>query len=919
MIILLGTHCSTLYTIPMKNLKTLWIVSHWIRRNAFDLIQVCLIGLLFGFTARAEPLYLLENAQIKFQLNPATGQYEIQEKTTGEIWRSNPFVPRLGEAVVNSGDGAKTVGLSIASTEANDKEIKLRFSPRTANPQWEISMTIRLLPDGKSVEFALSPPGSGVESIKILEDALWVSDTDKGFLIVPCREGLLIPASSGQAFTHRFNTFSYEGCHMEMLGIVKNNTAAMVSWHDPYVGLDVKSSLNDKVQPGAKQILSPSITFSKLARNRNLRLQFLGRGDYNMFAAAYRQIAKEKGWLVTWDQKLPQHPDAAKLFGAINFKLWSCLSRQMSEDSSKEISSHVSWTFDEAAQIASHLKNDLRIDKALYMIGGWIHRGYDNQHPDILPAAPECGGNDALAACSKLVQDLGYLFCLHDNYQDIYRDSPSWDTQWIMKKKDGSLTKGGHWAGGVAYLTCSQKALELARRPQNLPEVRNITGAKSYFIDTTYAAGLQECFDPTHPLTYFDDMKWKQELSDYSRNVFGLFGSECGREWAIPHSDFFEGITGVSGNYFHDQNLVKKLGAYVIPFFEMVYHDTIAAYGKYGYDIHNSAAYVLHHLILGRTMHYHDVPSHLYWKNAVTESEPLQIAPQLPTVKAKGSDKFEITYGWLVLKSTSDNWHAFVHFTDPQGKILFQNDYAPTPPTSQWKPGLIRQGPFVVTVPRNVQGPFEIRVGFFNREQGTRAPLALVEQSRQCKLGSLQTTNNTITFIPSTLPLIKPANAGLFVRADQGWAEGRHPYDRFVKNTTELLSPLNEITSKMRLETHRFLTPDFSVQESTFGSGAEQVIVIANFGAADYIVDSRKWGAIRLPQYGLFVESPRFLAFHARSFNGIEYANAPMFTLRSLDNQPLDQSGKVRIFHGWGNSLVKFSKEITVSQEMIIE
>ena len=79
-------------------------------------------------------------------------------------------------------------------------------------------------------------------------------------------------------------------------------------------------------------------------------------------------------------------------------------------------------------------------------MGGWIRRGYDNQHPDILPAAPECGGNEAFADCARRVRRLGYLFCLHDNYQDMYRDAPSWDENFLMKNPDGSLTRGGHWA-----------------------------------------------------------------------------------------------------------------------------------------------------------------------------------------------------------------------------------------------------------------------------------------------------------------------------------------------------------------------------------------------------------------------------------------------------------------------------------------
>src|ERR1043165_3101796 len=72
---------------------------------------------------------------------------------------------------------------------------------------------------------------------------------------------------------------------------------------------------------------------------------------------------------------------------------------RMSEDSTKEERVRVNWTFDEAAQVAEHLKNDLKLDKVLFIMGGWIHRGYDNQHPDILPSAPECGGEIGRASC----------------------------------------------------------------------------------------------------------------------------------------------------------------------------------------------------------------------------------------------------------------------------------------------------------------------------------------------------------------------------------------------------------------------------------------------------------------------------------------------------------------------------------------
>jgi hypothetical protein len=69
----------------------------------------------------------------------------------------------------------------------------------------------------------------------------------------------------------------------------------------------------------------------------------------------------------------------------------------MNADSTKEESVEVQWTFREAAQVAEHLKRDLEIDRCLFTLGSWIHRGYDCQHPDVLPAAPKCGGNEARA------------------------------------------------------------------------------------------------------------------------------------------------------------------------------------------------------------------------------------------------------------------------------------------------------------------------------------------------------------------------------------------------------------------------------------------------------------------------------------------------------------------------------------------
>lgn len=858
----------------------------------------------------------LETPFLRFRLSPQDGRYEILDKKTQVTWHSNPYRSRFGEAVLNIKGELQPVSLDRCEIQRLDGGLEAEFHPLRGQPTLGLRVQIRSSRDGKTLEFSYETDrGLTIEKIRLLEDALWVTDTDQGYLIVPVREGLLVPANSGLSFTHSFGTYDYEGCHMEMLGAVKKKSALLITWRSPYITLLLKSVLTD--QGGGKQILSPSLELRKSARSFQVR--FLGRGDYVSIAKAYRQIAKKRGWLVRWSEKLKGNPERAKLFGAVNFKLWSTLSRRMNEESTREESVQVNWTFDEAAQIAEHLKRDLKLDKVLFILGGWIHRGYDNQHPDILPAAPECGGNEGLARCAQRVRELGYLFCLHDNYQDMYRDAPSWDESFLMKRLDGSLVLGGRWAGGRAYLTCSKKALELAQRPQNLPAVKALTHANAYFIDTTYAAGLYECFDPHHPLTKEEDMKWKQALSDYARRLFGIFGSECGREWAIPHSDFFEGLTGVSGRYYHNAELLSKLGGVVIPLFEIVYRDTLAIYGKYSYDLSQSAEYVLHHISIGRPLNYHGVPPHLYWKEPFQDPLPLALRPRPPQVTPQGPRQFQICYRWKVEKPLLADWRIFVHFTDSEGHIRFQGDYQPAPPTSCWAVGEVQQGPFTVSVPEGLTGTFDIRVGLYQPTTGERALLlGSHDGERRVIIGHLKVSPDRIEGLPSQREEGQ-RDPALFLRADSGWAEGLHPLDRFIKNTYEVLSPLNEITAQMPMSQHQFLSSDYKVQRTVFGRGSSAVEVIVNKGDKEYRHRSKTWGEILLPPYGFFVEGPSFVAFYARSWNSLRYEDPPLFTLRSEDGEPLDRSRHIRVYHGFGDLRLKLGDTLyTVQREAII-
>jgi len=541
----------------------------------------------------------LESPAMLVEIHAKTGAWSLVDKAAGTRW------PSEGTARPGSAQGLKGEFAECRPTAS---------SVRLANPNG-VAVVFALVDEGRGLEIRYE--GKDLGEIRLLGDALAVTDRESGAVIVPCREGLLIPAASGVAFQHTFGTSDYEGCHMNMLGLLKAGAALAVTWDDAYVCAEVQSALaKDALH---KQRIASTLVLRGSARA--VRLAPLGKGDWNTLAAGYRRIAEQKKLAVTLREKTRRNAHTELLLGAANVKLWTCLARRMNEESTKEESVKVRWTFDEAAQIAEHLHKDLGITRCLFILGGWTEGGYDCRHPDNLPANPECGGNEALAAAVRRIQALGYVASLHDNYQDMYRDAKSWDPALLEKRPDGALIAGGRWLGGRAYMVCAPKQVELAMRPQNLPETQKLFGPWSYFIDTTYAVGPRECADPAHPIGRNDDIAWKIKLSDEARALFGLFGSECGREWALPHSDFFEGLVGVSGRYFHNLK-PESLGAKVIPFWEMVYHDCQVCYGKYGYAADHSGEYVAHHVLAARPLHYHSVPDHLYWKEKVEAKRP---------------------------------------------------------------------------------------------------------------------------------------------------------------------------------------------------------------------------------------------------------------------------------------------------------
>jgi hypothetical protein len=720
---------------------------------------------------------VLENRFVRFSLALQDNTWTLEDRRAGVTWGNLPEDRDLpGEPWLHLLVRGAPIPLVLRTVAAEEGALRARFyDPQGGDSGLEAVFRL----EGPALQVYLISSSPAFPPLLVFSRGLEAPAYDDGLAVLPIRLGLLLPAAGNQEVDLRLGTYDYEGLHMAMAGLMKSGAALMLAWHDPYIALNLTRSVN------GEPFLRLAVELTRSARS--FELHCLGKGDYHTIAAAYRERAAALGYRLPWSEKLASRPQAERLFGASNFKLWTALARRIDENLVEQ-EVDVKWTFDEAAQVGEHLKNDLQLEEVLFHLGGWSTYGYDCRHPDIMPANPECGGDSGLADCARRIQACGYLFCLHDNYQDMYRDAPSWDEVAIQKQPDGALTQGGVWLGGRAYITCAREALKLAQRPENLLRVREVAHPDVYFIDTTYAAGLQECYDPRHPLTKSDDLYWKQALSSYAREVFGLFGSECGREWAVAHADFFEGLASVGGRYYHMLK-PEELGAWVMPLFEMVFHDCITIHGKYGYEPAAMAEQVIHHAAIGRTLYYHSVGPHLYWQEAGASAE-----------------------------------------------------------------------------------------------------------------------------LPPADSLVDPA---LYTRAHGGWAEGLCLWDRFIKNTHEILSPLSRRTAQALLERYEFMDEARLVRRSVFSNGVQ---VLVNGSAEDVDFAVPFWGSVVLPPYGLLVEAGDFAALVARSWDGHSGAQPVLFTFTSLDGLALPESSQVRVYHGFGDAALNWrGKPYIIRRESILE
>lgn len=845
----------------------------------------------------------LDHDTWQFNIDRRSAAWSLLDKSTGVLWTSSPALPRFGRIVLTNGEQTSVWRIDrFDRVEVLANSLQLTTAPELEGQPAGVTVTFTLEPDpstgGLRLGYQSQTTGAWqVSQVRLLEDAFPVTAEEDGRYYLPDRLGIELAAAD--AFPGNREWTTYNNLTMAMCGIVKQGSALLIDWDEVDTHITVHSTWHDlPLLPGRQ---AESLSLDMDAPAGACTILPLGTGGYVEIARAYRRCAETKGWRTTWAQKRAKFPTVDRIFGAADFKPFvfsRVLPSSRFNDTGRE-RTHLGFTFDEAAQCAEHWRNDLEIDRAYVVLAGWIEGGYDVRHPDVLPAASECGGTPGLVDAAQRIRDCGYLFGLHDNYQDMYEDAPSFGHQWLNKNAKGESKKGGNWNGGQAWQVCAIKQVELAERPEtNLPKIAELFGPTIYFIDTVFAWPLVTCEDPQHPMTRHDDLVWKSKLCMLAKKHFGLFGSEEGREWAVPCSDYLEGLFG---------HQTDSRPGDVIPLFPLVYSDCVQIMTHQGNRIGSGDEKKVADHILFAEMSLPQFGSHLYWK---ANQEPVvKIVPLEPKIEPLADRKFAITYRWKTLEPIADDLYCFVHFTNPeQGKgeaIAFQDDHLPSLPTSKWPVGeTVEDGPHTITVPEGFEGVAQVELGL--SRAGQRLALAESRGTRsRYPVGAVVVSGDQI----AVQSISRPEVQTLWNRGNDGWGQDLCETDRVIKNVWEVLSPLNQITAEMPLDDHQFLTPDRLVQRTRFG---DVTITVAYDRPAEF-------DGHAVPAYGFIVESPTFVAFCATRYDGLDYTTPTMFTARSLDGRPLAESGQVRVYHGFGDLQIQLGgKQFTVEREAVV-
>jgi len=553
----------------------------------FVVLCVCMFlaasGALAGQDGGGAPKVQVLQKQDKWAINGLRNQVELDPlnlqmtvHTKSGTWSMIPSFQ--GDLVVeNSG---KRLALRLA--DAGKKEISPyqtgfksglkialdNFTHEDENVDVQILLTVCL--EGEAEELVCELIAA--EKNAAVLECFWPQAVDESSFdctAVPFMQGMLLPKDWAEK-VWLYDTACYgRGLYMPWWGHQKGQSAMLVLIETPE---DAGCRFEHPAGGPTKMELRWINSLGRLAYPRRVRLCFFDEGNYVTMAKRYRRHVIETGHFVSLKEKIARNPLVGKLIGSpvihtsILYHIQPESSYYHKDDPAKN---HQFVTFDKRAEQLRTLA-DKGITQAYVHLDGWGFRGYDNLHPDVLPPCPEAGGWEGMSRLAQTCEEIGYVFAIHDQYRDYYLDANSYDPRHTVLDRNGNRPHGSTWYGGNQSILCSRLALGHVRKNYTslLSHGVKVRGA---YLDVFAVVPPDECYNPEHPATRADCLKYRGMCLDFIRASGGVVSSEEPADWAVPHIDLVHhGPYALVPNPGHGPAM-----GIPVPLFNLVYHDAL--------------------------------------------------------------------------------------------------------------------------------------------------------------------------------------------------------------------------------------------------------------------------------------------------------------------------------------------------------
>ena len=395
---------------------------------------------------------------------------------------------------------------------------------------------------------------------------------DSWYTLLNWQQGLLVPNTWKTAVDKVvFDGFmGTAGAYMPWFGQVKDRAGYIAICEQPWNAAYYTEHPAEGPYTHVGIRWEPSL--GKMDYRRVMKYSFVKDCDYNDLCKIYRNYVIEKGRFKSLAEKAVKTPSIDQLIGSAflhkGIKTQVMTNSDFYDAENPDKNNHLTPFSVRTEEIKKF--HELGVEKLYLHLDGWAEPGYDNQHPDYLPACEKAGGWKAMKELSDTMHECGYLFGIHDQYRDYYYAAKTFDENFATRLADGTIPSHARWAGGPQTYLCATQAPFYVKR--NFTEIMD-NGIKldCAYLDVFTCNEGDECSHPWHKMTRRECYEYRNTCFEYLLSKGILPSSEEVNDWAIPSLVFCH---YAPYDFMLDRPGSPKKGI-PVPLFNLVYHDCL--------------------------------------------------------------------------------------------------------------------------------------------------------------------------------------------------------------------------------------------------------------------------------------------------------------------------------------------------------